>query len=165
MEYVKKTLFLDICKQNYLALLKMVQQAIKLCPDDLWSRETNQPQFWQEVYHTLFYLDFYLSSKPKAHQSKFDFKENLAEKPSIILSKDDISTYLKDVETKTNEVFNSLTTSEIEGKNSFWWTGPTLGHRLIYNLRHSQHHMGKINEILKSNGIEASKWVINPEKA
>lgn len=161
---MKKTLFLDICNQNYLALLKMVEKAIELCPDGLWSKETDQPQFWQEVYHTLFYLDFYLSKNPKSHQSKFEFKENLGEKPSRILTKNEITDYLKEVETKTKEIFKNLTTSEIEGKNSFWWTGPTLGHRLIYNLRHSQHHMGKINEILKKNGIEAAKWVIDPEK-
>lgn len=161
---MKKSLFLDICKQNYLALLKMVKQAIKLCPDDLWRRETDQPQFWQEVYHTLFYLDFYLSSKPKEHKARFDFKENLAEKPPIILTKEEISFYLKEVETKTIEIFSNLTSAELEGKNSFWWTGPTLAHRLIYNLRHSQHHMGKINEILKKNSKDAAKWIIDPEK-
>ena len=161
---MEDSLFIDICKQNYLALIKMVYQAIKLCPDELWSKETDKPQFWQEVYHTLYYLDFYLSENIKAHQPKFDFKENLAKKPTIVLSKKDVSTYLEEVKNKCQNFFNKLTAKEIEGKNSFGWTGSTVGHRIIYNLRHSQHHMGKINEILKRNGIEASKWVIDPEK-
>ena len=161
---MEDSLFLDICKQNYLALIKMVQQAIDICPNNLWSKENHQPQFWQEVYHTIYYLDFYLSKNPKAHQPRFDFKENLAEKPTIILTKDEILTYLEEVKNKSQDLFNNLTSKEIEGKNSFWWTGSTLGHRLIYNLRHSQHHMGKINEILKKNGNEPSKWIIDPEK-
>jgi len=129
----------------------MIEQAIDLCSDKLWSDDSHQPQLWQEIYHTIYYLDFYLGSGPKKHIERFDCKENLGEKPVSIL-------------TKTENLLDNLTAKELEGKNSFWWIGPTLGHRLIYNIRHSQHHMGKINLILKQNGFEASKWVIKTKK-
>ena len=157
---MKDSLFLDICKQNYLALIQMIEQAIDICSDSLWAEKTHQPQFWQEVYHTIYYLDFYLGTNPKKHQERFKCKENLKEKPEKTLSKAELLSYLEDVKEKSQEIFERLTTIEIEGKNSFWWTGATLGHRLIYNLRHSQHHMGKINLFLRTNGLEPSKWVI-----
>ncbi len=157
---MKDDLFLDICKENYFALIQMIEQAIDLCPDKLWSDDSHQPQFWQEIYHTIYYLDFYLGTSPRKHIERFDCKENLGEKPVSILTKPEMQSYLREVKEKCQNLFADLTAQEIEGKNSYWWTGPTLGHRLIYNIRHSQHHMGKINLILKQNGFEASKWVI-----
>jgi hypothetical protein len=160
---MKVSLFFDICKQNYLALIQMIEQAINLCPESLWSNQSYQPQFWQEIYHTIYYLDFYLGTNPKKHKEQFEIKENLSEIPETILTKTELVDYLKDVKKKTEDIFNKLKNAEIEGKNSFWWTGETLGHKLVYNLRHSQHHMGKINFILRTNDIEPSKWIIKPK--
>ena len=67
---MKKTLFLDICRENYLALIQMIDQAITLCPDKLWGDSTHQPQFWQEIYHTIYYLDFYFGNNPRKHPER-----------------------------------------------------------------------------------------------
>lgn len=161
---MKKTLFLDICRENYLALIQMIDQAITLCPDKLWGDSTHQPQFWQEIYHTIYYLDFYFGNNPRKHPERFECKENLGEVPKTSLPKEDLRSYLEEVRNKCLEFLKNLTTAELEGKNSYFWTGPTLGHRLIYNIRHSQHHVGKLNQILSKNGIETAKWVIKTDK-
>ena len=160
---MKDELFLDICKENFFALTQMLDETINLCPDDLWSNESLQPQYWQEVYHTIYYLDFYLGTDPKQRPERFDCKENLGEKPETILSKQDLKSYLKETKIKCQIVLDNLTSKEIEeiqGKDSYWWTGTTLGHRLVYTIRHSQHHIGKLNNILRNNGIPAAKWVV-----
>ncbi len=153
-------LFLDICRENYLALIQMIEQVITLCPDKLWAESTHQPQFWQEVYHTVYYLDFYFGNNWRKKPERFDCKEDLGEEPESILTKTDLQSYLKEVKEKCLLFLKNLTTAELEGKNSYFWTGSTISHRLIYNIRHSQHHVGKLNQILSKNGFEVAKWII-----
>jgi hypothetical protein len=144
--------------------MKMLEHSIKLCPEELWADKKLQPQFWQEVYHTLYYLDFYFGTNWKKQPERFDVKENLGEVPETVLSKEDLLNYLEEMRNKCVDVLGNLTNEQIQGKNSYFWTGSTLSHKLVYNIRHSQHHVGKINNILSTNGIEAAKWVIDPKK-
>jgi hypothetical protein len=161
---MNETLFLDICKENYLALIKMLERTITLCPDELWADNSLKPQFWKEVYHTIYYLDFYLGNNWKKKPDRFDIKENLGEIPEKILTKEDLQSYLEETREKCVNVLDNLTNDDLEKKPSHFWTGATLSHKLIYNIRHSQHHVGKINVILTSNGIDAAEWIIDPEK-
>jgi hypothetical protein len=39
------------------------------------------------------------------------------------------------------------------------WSGPTLADRLVYNLRHAQHHIGRLHSILGRNKIHVP-WVM-----
>jgi hypothetical protein len=57
---MKDSLFLDACRMNYDAIFVMLDEIIKLCPDDLWNVRTDEPPFWQQLYHTIFYTDFYI---------------------------------------------------------------------------------------------------------
>lgn len=161
---MKASLFLDICKENYLALMKMLENTIDLCPDNLWADKNLKPQYWQEVYHTIYYLEFYFGSNWKNKPERFELEENLGEVPITILSKEDLLIYLNEVKEKFLELISNLSAKDLKGKNSYFWTGTTLAHKLIYNIRHSQHHVGKINSILSSSGVDAADWVINAEK-
>jgi uncharacterized damage-inducible protein DinB len=129
----------------------------------LWDNKNYQPQFWQEVYHTLYYLDFYFGYNWKKKPERFDCEENLGKVPETILSKEELQNYLEEMRKKCSNVLGSLTKEDLVGTNSYFWTGATLSHKLVYNIRHSQHHVGKINLLLSTNGIEAAKWVIKSE--
>jgi uncharacterized damage-inducible protein DinB len=161
---MKDSIFLDICKNEYHALIEMLHEAINLCSEDLWNKETEDLPFWQLAYHSAYYLDFYLGEGPKKHVERFDIKENLNERMEKTLTKKQLKTYLKEVKAKCDGVLEKLSSKELEGKNSYFWTGPTLAHRMIYNIRHSQHHVGQLNLILRIHGINAAKWVITPKK-
>src|SRR5512137_213228 len=39
----------------------MLENALRACPESLWSDRTRQPEFSYTVFHTLFWLDLYLS--------------------------------------------------------------------------------------------------------
>ena len=43
------------------AAIDMLENAIRACPDELWSDRDRQPEFWYLAYHTLFFLDLYLA--------------------------------------------------------------------------------------------------------
>jgi hypothetical protein len=161
---MKDSLFLDICKNEYYALIEMLHKSINLCSEELWDKRTETPPFWQLAYHAIYYLDFYLGDSPKNHEQRFDIKENLNERMENILTKKQLKDYLIEIKKKCSRVLDNLSTEKLEGKNSYYWTGPTLAHRLIYNIRHSQHHMGQLNLILRRNSNTAVKWVITPKK-
>src|SRR5262245_11772107 len=50
------------------AAIDMLEKAIVVCPESLWSDRSRHPEYWYLVYHTLFWLDCYL------HPSREDFR-------------------------------------------------------------------------------------------
>lgn len=161
---MKTSLFLDAIKENYLALMKMLEYTITLCSDELWSADSINPKFWQEVYHTIYYLDYYFNDDWKERPNHFEIPGHLEKMPETVLSKEDLQAYLDEVRKKCINLIDNLTDNELQKKDSFYWTGGTLSHRLIYNIRHSQHHIGKINFILRSRGLEVATWVIDSKE-
>src|SRR5438445_13680729 len=47
--------------QQFGAAIDMLENALVACPDELWSDRSRHPEFWYLVFHTLFFLDLYLS--------------------------------------------------------------------------------------------------------
>jgi hypothetical protein len=160
---MKDSLFLDICRNDYRAALQMTRRAIELCPEELWDQRTDEPPFWQQAYHTLWAVDFYLSDSPETSR-KASFVEgeatNLKHVPANAPSHQQIQNYLEEVSRKCETVLDKLTPDQLEGDNTFPWTGPTLAHRMIYNIRHAQHHVGRLNSILSRKADCAADWVI-----
>ena len=56
------------------ASIAMLENAIRVCPDELWSDPSKNPAwkshgvggFWYVVFHAVFFLDFYMSDSPEA---------------------------------------------------------------------------------------------------
>src|SRR5882672_1800351 len=63
------TFWKEAVRQQFGAAIDTMENAVRACPDDVWSDPTKKPVwvdndivgFWYLVYHSLFYLDFYLS--------------------------------------------------------------------------------------------------------
>ena len=160
---MQDSLFIDVCKMNYEAVFKMIHECIKLCPDELWNVRTEEPPFWQQAYHTIFFTDFYLSETQESFKRPSfagpkapNLKEIVNEAPS----RDQMLDYLNEVKDRCMSTLSSLSVEQLEGKNPFHWTGPTPAHRLVYNIRHSQHHVGWMNSMLARKTGKSANWVI-----
>ncbi|MGF1925252.1 MAG: DinB family protein, partial [Bacteroidia bacterium] len=97
------------------AAIAMLENAINDCPDQLWD---NEMQFWYRSYHTLFYLDYYLSTDPANFTppipftlSEFDSAGTL---PDSVYSKSELITYLQFSQKKAFDLINNLTTELAE---------------------------------------------------
>jgi hypothetical protein len=163
---VKDSLFLGVCRTGYLAVFQMMGKAMAMCPDEIWGERTDEPAFWQQAYHALMYTDFYLEALPRAYK-KPDFAEekanDLAFLPTVVPPKEQMQSYLRQVSGKCGTVLDSLTSEQLEGANAFTWTGPTVAHRLVYNIRHAQHHVGRLNSLLARRTGKSAEWVIAAE--
>lgn len=160
---MQDSLFLDACRMNYEAIFKMLDEIIKLCPDELWNVRTDEPPFWQQLYHAIFYTDFYISEamwtfkKPAfAEEKANDLIYSASETPT----REQMQNYLEEAKKNCMSALEKMTPEQLEGENPFHWTGPTPAHRLIYNIRHTQHHIGRLNSMLARKTGKSVNWVI-----
>src|SRR5436305_12623616 len=59
------------------AAIDMLENALLACPEELWSDRSRQPEFCYLGFHTLFFLDLYLSGAAEgfAPPAPFSFHE------------------------------------------------------------------------------------------
>jgi len=160
-------LFIAACQENYGAVFQMLHRTIRLCPKALWDDRSIGEPFWQRVYHTLFYLDFYLSESPASFDKPTfvdDGAANLEHYQGSVPARQQLLEYLGSVSQRCEKALTGVTTAALAGKNTFPWTGATLAHRLIYNIRHAQHHIGDLNAVLWRYNGKAAPWVIKPRR-
>jgi hypothetical protein len=132
------------------------------CPEQAWDERGEEPPFWQQAYHTLFYSDFYLSDEPRAFKApaflvgRMHDMDVTLEQP---VAREQVLEYLEAVAAKLDAALDRLAGGGLEAQNAFPWTGPTVAHRLVYNLRHAQHHLGWMDSYASRRGGEAMEWV------
>ncbi len=56
-----ETSWKGILEHQFGAAIDMLEHAMLACPDNVWRDRSRRPEFWYVVYHTLFFLDLYLS--------------------------------------------------------------------------------------------------------
>jgi len=46
--------------QQFGAAIDTLENAIRACPENLWSDRSRKWEYWYWTYHTIFWLDYYL---------------------------------------------------------------------------------------------------------
>ena len=142
------------------ASIDMLENAIQACPDDLWNKEKSLSHL---SYHTLFFLDYYLSLEPVGFSQPAHFKhsEFEDEPPQEIFAKAEVLEYLQSCRTKMLGLFADMT--ENLALSRWINESKTMDYSILeialYNLRHVQHHVGQLNMLLRQHGVEAPDWV------
>lgn len=145
------------------AAVDMLEAAIEACPDALWADRSRRPEFWYVTYHTLFYLDLYLSGTPErfAPPEPFTLDEldPAGELPDRPYSRDELRRYLAHGRAKTWDVLERLTDEEAARPCGFGWLDMTVTELFVYNLRHVQHHVAQLNLVLRQSTGSAPGWI------
>jgi DinB superfamily len=152
---LKKTLW-----HQFGATIDMLENAIKACPPDLWD---NAHKYWYTAYHTLFFMDYYLSADPSHFSPPPPFTLSEMD-PSGILpdrtyTQEELLTYLGHCRTKCHDLIAGLT-PELAAKrwiNSY--RNYDITEILLYNMRHVQHHTAQLNMLLRQQGAVVPDWV------
>ena len=145
------------------AAIDMFENAINACPEKLWGNQIGEREFWYLAYHTLFWLDFYLSDSPDNFQppkpftlSEFDPEGAL---PERIYSKVEMINYLDHSRKKCKKRIQALTEENANQKFNFGSINLSVMELLFYNMRHVQHHAAQLNLLLRQNINSAPRWV------
>jgi hypothetical protein len=153
--------------QQFGAAIDMLENAIHACPDDLWSDRSQRPEYWYLTYHTLFWLDLYLSGPVEgfAPPAPFNLDELdpaglLPERP---YTKMEMQTYLEHGRKKCRAAIDGLTDAKDRERYRFGWGEASYSELLLYNMRHVQHHAAQLNLILRQQIDSAPDWVAQAE--
>ncbi len=160
------------------AAIDMLENALVACPTPLWKerlwRDPPEPwfppefaEFWYLAYHTLFWLDLYLSGSREeefAPPAPFIWTElDPAVSPEGPYTKEELHTYLVQLHQKCQTTITELSDEKAHQQVDYPWTeGKPVSYLelLLYTMRHVQEHAAQLNLFLGQHGIsEASDWV------
>ena len=146
------------------ASIDMLENALILCPDELWNTEA---QFWYNAYHCLFYLDYYLTLEPDkfAPPSPFTLSEfdPAGAMPDQVYSKAVLLAYLQANRKKCHDLIESMTTEIAYKRSVNGYKNYSVIEILLYNMRHVQHHAAQLNLLLRQGINNAPSWVAQTE--
>ncbi len=152
--------------QQFGASIDMLEDAVHACPDELWiaslwnepDRQQEYTTFWYRVYHTLLWLDLYLSAS-----SEEDFTppapftpDGLPEQP---YTKDQLRGYLEHGRRKCRSTVETLTDERARQRCQYEWGDVSFLELLLYTMRHVQEHGAQLHMCLGQHGIAVDDWI------
>ena len=146
------------------AAIDMLENALLACPDELWDDRSRTPEFWYVIYHTLFYLDLYLSDSVERFTPPLPFNLDEMDPAGILpdrpYTKEELQTYLEHGRRKCRATIEALTEEKAGQLSGFeWLPDMSFTEILLYNMRHVQHHAAQLNLILRQTTDSAPRWV------
>jgi hypothetical protein len=153
----------DILWLQFGAAIDTLENAINACPDKLWSDRSKQPEYWYVAYHTLFWLDLYLSDSaegftppPPFALEELDPAGILPERP---YTKEELLTYLRHCRKKCRNAVEELTDEKAQQRFKIGNVDLRIAELMLYNMRHVQHHAAQLNLILRQTIDSAPGWI------
>ena len=158
---VKSSIIKDFSEQ-YIAALKMTEDVIVKCKEELWQDYNHKEVISQLVYHILASADYSLcktnkerdSFNRKYGESGFSFHD-----PNKNFSKNQLTDYLEEIKEKADNLFNNLTIEEFSEPIYDLDGTVTFYSLLVNNLRHIMNHVGAIHARLTILGNEPLDYV------
>jgi hypothetical protein len=161
--------------QQFGAAIDDLDNALCTCPDELWHgrlwENSSKPQFflpeyWYIVYHTLFWLDLYLTGTEEgfAPPPPFMLVEQSDEDgplPERPYTKEELQAYLADCRQKCQATIEALTDETAQRRCQFSWGEVTFVELLLYSMRHVVGHAAQLNLYLgQKEADSAPDWVV-----
>jgi hypothetical protein len=148
------------------ASLDMLENAIRAFPDEAWLSGEPPRQPWYLAYHTLFWLDLYLSGSvegfaPPAPYTLGELSPDVF--PERPYTRDELLAYLAHGRSKARAAIDGLSEESATRTCRFGWGSLPYAELLLYVLRHLQHHGGQLNRRLVEVTGAAPGWVCQAE--
>jgi hypothetical protein len=147
---------LDLVKQiliaQFEASLAMFNACIAACPDEHWEGKIANGSFRWVAYHTLFFIDLYLSESEVAFQLRdlhLRGGDERAEDASPGLPKQETLAYVPICRQKVLDTVSVETAESLAGPSGFSYREFSRAELHIYNIRHVQHHTGQLSAYLR----------------
>lgn len=157
------------------AALSMLTECIRLCPAEHWDDPVAKYPVWQVAYHTLCFVDAYLSPSPEAFERLIEERraagtdfhptgvaELSEEYPSRRFEQGELLAYAQVCHEKIDRVLGEGPDAEspetLAGPSGFPRLKFSRAELHIYNARHINHHAGQLSALLRRLGLEP-RWV------
>jgi DinB superfamily len=154
--------------QQFGAAIDMLENALRACPEEVWSDRSQRPEFWYVCYHTLFWLDLYFSDSVEGFAPPppftLDEMEPAGVLPERVYSRDELQNYLEHGREKCRATIAAMTDEQSRQRCAFEWVDVSNAELLLYNMRHVQHHAAQLNLMLRQTIDSAPGWVRKTER-
>ena len=155
------------------AAIDMLSDCLSDCPDELWEKRLWEDQldqwvaagfstFWYLCYHTLFWLDLYLTVAEEgfAPPAPFDLVEMEAgEVLPRTYTREELLGYLEHCRRRCQETISTLSTEQADRLCHFSWGELPFAELQLYNLRHVQEHGAQLRMFLGQQAGKSAGWV------
>ena len=156
--------------QQFGAAIDMLDNAVAACPDELWrvrlwddAELPGAAEFWYIVYHTLFWLDLYLSGAVEGFAPPAPFTLDELDPagllPERVYTKSELQAYLEHDRRKCLATIEALTDEQTARRCHFPWGEVSFAGLLLDNMRHVQEHTAQLNLILGQKIGWSPRWV------
>jgi hypothetical protein len=156
--YIKTALW-----KHFGASLEMLEQAINACPEEVWGENFAFQEVWYISYHTLFWLDVYLSDGLEgfAPPSPFSLSEldPAGAFPERVYTKQELLEYLHYSRQNAKERIANLTKEKAEQLCVYGNNKGNVFDISLDNMRHVQHHTAQLYLLLRQKTDSAPTWV------
>lgn len=153
----------DLLWHHFGGAIDMLENAIAACPDALWSDRAQRPEYWRLAYHTLYFLDLYLSDSDEGFAPPPPFTAETLEPDGATreqpYTKDETLAYLRHCREKCRALIQGLTDEDMAEIRTIFTREWTVLEWLLYNMRHVQHHAAQFSLILRQQTDSAPNWV------
>jgi hypothetical protein len=119
-------------------------------------------RFWYIAFHSLFYLDLYLSGSLEGFVPPSPFTLDELDPAGVLpersYRKEELLAYLDHCRAKCRGIFTGMTLPLARKKCKFPWLEMNYAELLLDNLRHVQEHTAQLNMFLGQQAGIRSKW-------
>jgi hypothetical protein len=148
---------------QYADSLATMGKVLDCCPAEVWTKRFGPVAFWHEAYHNLFWVNNFVGGADAKFSSQpfgVDIDPRLfVETPAAVLSQADAKCFFDDAVGHVERTFAGMTDEELAGPDAYDETDfRNVRHRLLYELRHLQHHSGKLIGYLRAEGVDEWFW-------
>ncbi len=149
----------DMLWRQFGAAIDDFGNALRSCPDELWEKKLweDQPDqwvasgfgtFWYLGYHTLFWLDLYLTGAEEGFTppAPFDLVEMEAnETLPRVYSRQELLGYLDLCRERCRQTIYALSDKQANRLCNFAWGEVPFAELMLYTLRHVQEHAAQLH--------------------
>lgn len=166
-----KRLVTEAMRNQFDSTYKMITNLVNVCPTEVWLEKFNQVPVWHQVYHFVFFIDFWLRDRYDASEFRsMIFDEKIRPEISAVIDEDiyisqsDIIKYLEAVHVKTTRIFDRLNdeligTQIMDGSSQYTYADVIIG-----QIRHIMYNIGYLNGFLRQKDLPESDWYAYNEK-
>jgi len=155
------------------AAIDMLGDTLRDCPEDLWEKRLWQDQpdqwvasgfatFWYLGYHTLFWLDLYLTGAEEGFAPPAPFHLVEMESGEALprtYTREELLGYLDDCRRKCQETIVTMSTEQAQRLCRFPWGELPFAELQLYSLRHVQEHAAQLRMFLGQQSGKSTNWI------
>lgn len=153
--------------RQFAVAIDSLGSALRACPEELWQERLWQDEpdqwvaqgfsaFWYLGYHTLFWLDLYLTGAEEgfAPPAPFDLVEMEAnETLPRLYTRQELLGYLGLCRQRCQETIANLSAEQAQRACRFAWGELPFAELLLYTMRHVQEHAAQLHLFLGQRGV------------